>query len=982
MGVGIVQMIAAFLFLTFFTLAANNVTDRLRHAYLSSVIHQDARFFENVGPGEAATRLTKDIGVVRTAVGEKLGFIVWSLSTLITALVMGFTRAPRLAGVLLAIIPTGMIAFTIVSIAGEKVGSRSVEVEGKASTFLEQIVGSIRIVQAFAADKVLVAKYDTYLKRLQKDGTKKAFVKGGELAVTFATLYLVYSTSFWFGSQEVTYRGLEVKSFFTCFWNFFNALYSIANILPHITSIIESTQVQGRLRVEINRIPEIDVRNQGGLKFASSNEWEPEIELDNISFAYPSRPSILSLDRVSMVVPAGKVTAIVGVSQEPQLFTASIFENVAYGLTGTEWEYRPETDDEKRVEHIRGLVKSALESAQAWDFVSKLPQGMDTKVSGARTGVLSGGQRQRIAAARALIRHPRILILDEGTSALDAEVEARLMRSVHAEQKLHKMTTILIAHRLSTIQQADNIIVMSQGRVVEEGTYNQLIVAGGVFANLVAHQLSGLGSDEPAPDPKEKFDNSDLLVERPLLDDAADKMTVAGIGARRMLQRQSTRGSESKVNVAEEDNTKTGHGEDSSIRAGFLTSRYIGYLKGPSVWFVLGSAVTIVLGVSFPIAAFLIGKVVKTFALPDGAQLRREAYEWSLWFLVISIVNIVFCLFSGFFLEAAAERLLRAFRINSLRAVLQQEVAWFDQERNASGTLTALIATYASNASSIIGLTWSQILACFVNVIGAVILGLILSWKLSLVGLLPLPFIQGHIVFKNCTMQYAGRYTPALKDVSFEIKPGQTVAFCGPSGGGKSTVLALINRFYDPSLGTIEVDGIDIRAMPLSDYRSTLALVSQDAILYDGTIRENITLGYDGVSQEDLEAACQDARILEFIQGLPDGFETNIGLKGAQMSGGQRQRMCIARALLRKPKILLLDEATSALDAESEKGVQEALDAASQGRTTICVAHRLSTIQNADVIYVIEDGQVVEFGNHSELVKKNGRYYDLVKTQL
>ncbi|KAG8927371.1 hypothetical protein FRC02_008254, partial [Tulasnella sp. 418] len=610
MGVGIVQMITAFLFLTFFTLAANNVTDRLRHAYLSSVIHQDARFFENVGPGEAATRLTKDIGVVRTAVGEKLGFIVWSLSTLITALVMGFTRAPRLAGVLLAIIPTGMIAFTIVSIAGEKVGSRSVEVEGKASTFLEQIVGSIRIVQAFAADKVLVAKYDTYLKRLQKDGTKKAFVKGGELAVTFATLYLVYSTSFWFGSQEVTYRGLEVKSFFTCFWNFFNALYSIANILPHITAIIESTQVQGRLRVEINRIPEIDVRNQGGLKFASSNEWEPEIELDNISFAYPSRPSILSLDRVSMVVPAGKVTAIVGasgsgkstiaslllryydvratqpqekptdsddedlkvspgrislgkhdlhdynlkwlrsqiaiVSQEPQLFTASIFENVAYGLTGTEWEYRPETDDEKRVEHIRGLVKSALESAQAWDFVSKLPQGMDTKVSGARTGVLSGGQRQRIAAARALIRHPRILILDEGTSALDAEVEARLMRSVHAEQKLHKMTTILIAHRLSTIQQADNIIVMSQGRVVEEGTYNQLIVAGGVFANLVAHQLSGLGSDEPAPDPKEKFDNSDLLAERPLLDDAADKVTVAGIGAHRMLQRQSTRGSESK----------------------------------------------------------------------------------------------------------------------------------------------------------------------------------------------------------------------------------------------------------------------------------------------------------------------------------------------------------------------------------------------------------------------------------------------------
>ncbi|CEL59122.1 hypothetical protein RSOLAG1IB_12255 [Rhizoctonia solani AG-1 IB] len=242
--------------------------------------------------------------------------------------------------------------------------------------------------------------------------------------------------------------------------------------------------------------------------------------------------------------------------------------------------------------------------------------------------------------------------------------------------------------------------------------------------------------------------------------------------------------------------------------------------------------------------------------------------------------------------------------------------------------------------------------------------------------------VHGEIAFTSCTLQYASRPKPAIENLNLVIPAGKSVAFCGPSGGGKSSIISMISRFYDPSMGTISLDGRDIRSIPLEEYRSHISLVAQDAVLYEGTFRENITLGQTSIAQEDIDRACRDANILDFIQSLPQGFDSPVGFKGSQMSGGQRQRICIARALLRNPSILLLDEATSALDAESERSVQEALEQASKGRTTISIAHRLSTIQNADIIHVVEDGRIVESGSHVELLAHNGRYVDLVKSQL
>jgi ATP-binding cassette subfamily B protein len=241
---------------------------------------------------------------------------------------------------------------------------------------------------------------------------------------------------------------------------------------------------------------------------------------------------------------------------------------------------------------------------------------------------------------------------------------------------------------------------------------------------------------------------------------------------------------------------------------------------------------------------------------------------------------------------------------------------------------------------------------------------------------------RGEIVFERVSFAYqTRREIPALRDVSFHIRPGERVALVGPSGAGKTTVLQLLLRFYDPEAGRIYLDGVPIERLRLRDLRRRLSLVPQEPVIFADTVRANILFGRPEAGEEEVVEAARAAAAHDFIMALPQGYDTWLGERGVLLSGGQKQRIAIARAILRDAPVLLLDEATSSLDAESERAVQEAVERLSRGRTTLVIAHRLATVKRADRILVLEAGRLVASGTHDELVAGGGLYARLARLQ-
>jgi ATP-binding cassette subfamily B (MDR/TAP) protein 1 len=805
------------------------------------------------------------------------------------------------------------------------------------------------------------------------------------------------------------------------------------------------------------------------------------------------------------------------VQQEPVLFNTTIFENIANGLVGSQWENESE---ERKLE----LVKEASKEAFADEFIDRLPDGYNTLVGdvGAK---LSGGQRQRIAIARSIVRKPRILILDEATSAIDVRGERIVQAAL--DRVSEGRTTITIAHRLSTIRKADRIVVVKKGRIVEQGTHDTLLnMDGGVYQGLMLAQQLSLGDGPLSGDGDEDEIKEEELAAAITKENAA---TQAG-------------------EAAESDDATTDKKKEKDQDRGFFKSFGALLVEQKDQWPLYGLTIFFgaYTGANVAIMAWLFSQIINIFTIPES-QLRSEANFWSLMWLVFAIAIGIGYFFLLYVSTNMAQSICYAYRVEYFNNILFQKPEYFDREENSRGTLTSRLSGDPKRLEELLGPPMAfSVQACF-SVIGALVIAFAFSWKLALLGfLVAMPIntvavywrwkyeiefekmnnavfeesskfaaeaigaartvsaltlegpitdrydklLAGHtkeafkkarwrtpvlsisdsiglacqalvlwyggrlllngevgalsffvcymavtqgseaagqgfsvgpnaaqvtaaanrlidvresrnrepisedeaipdvdggmkIEFQDVDFTYPTRSTPVIRGLNISIEKGQFAALVGASGSGKTSIISLLERFYEPNQGRIVCNGKDISEINVYAWRKYLSLVAQEASLLRGTIRENILLGVDPalVTDAQMHQACRDASIHDFIVSLPEGYATNIGSGGVSLSGGQRQRIAIARALVRDPKILLLDEATSSLDAESEKLVQAAFERAGKGRTMVVVAHRLATVQRADVIFVLGEGGLLEKGSHAELLQKRGVYWNMCQGQ-
>ncbi|KAJ5212040.1 GTPase-activating protein [Penicillium cinerascens] len=1160
-----------------FVYAGEHITAKIRQQFLAAILRQNIAFFDKLGAGEITTRITADTNLVQEGISEKVGLTLTAVATFVTAFVIGFVRYWKLTLILCSTVAAIVVTLGAVGSFVAKLSKKYLGHFAEGGTVVEEVISSIRNATAFNTQEKLARRYDEYLVQAEKSGFKLKSITSSMFGFLFLYIYLNYGLSFWMGSRFLVDGSVGLAQILTIQMAIMMGAFALGNITPNIQAITSAVAAANKIYATIDRVSPLDPLSTEGQML---EELQGSVELKNIRHIYPSRPEVVVMDDVSLLIPAGKTTALVGasgsgkstiiglverfydpvggcvhidghdikdlnlrwlrqqislVSQEPTLFATTIFGNIKHGLIGTAHEHESE-------KAICELVERAARMANAHDFITSLPEGYETDI-GERGFLLSGGQKQRIAIARAVVSDPKILLLDEATSALDTKSEGVVQAAL--DKATQGRTTVIIAHRLSTIKNADNIVVMSHGRIVEQGTHDDLLQKKGAYYNLAEAQRIAT---------KQEFgnQNEDLIMHETDYDSRRPEFNEKRYSSDKEYQEDPD---DHQVDKTRSDRTasrtalaKKGQEDIADNYTLFTLIRFVaGLNKQEWKYMVFGLSLSAVSGGGNPTQSVFFSKCITALSLPlsESSEIRRQANFWSVMYVMLAFVQLLALISQGIVFSYCSERLTHRVRDRAFRYILRQDIAFFD--KRSSGALTSFLSTETSHLAGLSGTTLMTILMLITTLVASCAIGLAVGWKLGLVCMSTIPLllacgyfrlamlvrlekekkkayehsasyaceatsairtvasltreadvcnhyheqllsqgrrlllsilkssvlyaasqslqflcmalgcwyggtlfgrneysmfqfflcfsvvifgaqsagtmfsyapdiakarhaaaslkalfdrtpeidswsrdgemvqsIEGHVEFRDVHFRYPTRPDqPVLRGLNLHVKPGQYVAFVGASGCGKSTAIALLERFYDPVLGGIYVDGKEISSFNINNYRSHLALVSQEPTLYQGTIRENILLGTDreDVSEDEIVLCCKNANIYDFIISLPSGFDTLVGSKGSMLSGGQKQRVAIARALLRNPRILLLDEATSALDSESENLVQAALDNAAKGRTTIAVAHRLSTVQKADMIYVFNQGRIIEYGTHSELMQKRSAYFELVGLQ-
>ncbi|KAI1260330.1 leptomycin B resistance protein pmd1 [Xylariaceae sp. FL1019] len=747
-----------------FYYTGERITKNLRRTYLKTIVRQNMAFFDTLGAGELTTRITSDITLIQEGITGNLSFSLTAAATFISAFVITFVEYWKLA----LILSSTIVVLTLIGVVGValpvKWTTESLACYSSGASVAEEAIGSIRHVTAFGIQESMVERYDKFLARAERPGFKAGTMTGIVIGAINAVPYLSYALGFWEGSRLLVNRELSISAVTTSTLAIVIGAWAVGRVAPNAKAFVSSIASAAGILKAISRKSPMDSLSEEGLKLESGNA---DITFRGVQLIYPSRREVTVLKELDLVLPASKTTAIVGASgcgkstvvglierfyqptrgeillgsnniqtlninwlrshislvgQEPTLFNTTIFENITFGL---EEQYALAQGAK-----LQALVEEAATKANAHDFISSLPRGYQTEV-GEKGTQLSGGQRQRICIARALIKNPQILLLDEATSALDSGAERLVQKALSAAAE--GRTTVVIAHRLSTIRDADNIVVMADGVIVEQGTHDELMAKKGQYAALVEKQQISTEKRDDGKSSDQVVVESDTEIswnkENPSNGDLSEEGKVNVLPSRTAAS-----------TLAEPDPKKS----LSSWEKFSSTVRLVRNNSRPETFMILiGAFLAILAGLSVPAQSVIFAKLINALSLTPNSTLRDRVDFWSLIYLIFGIAVFAIFIGQGFSFAYATEKLTHRLRKQSFRHVLRQEVAFFDEERNSIGTLTTLLSSAPNDLNGVSGPVLGGIFTFIATILGGIILSLIIGWKLALVCTATIPLVAG-----------------------------------------------------------------------------------------------------------------------------------------------------------------------------------------------------------------------------------------------
>ncbi|RXK39840.1 ATP-binding cassette, subfamily B (MDR/TAP), member 1 [Tremella mesenterica] len=781
LAMGLGTFICTWVFMFIWNYTGELSTKRLREEYVRAVLRQEIAYFDDVGAGEVSTRIQTDCDLVQDGSSERVALVVQYLSTFITGYVLAIVRSWRLALALASILIVLMASGTYMMMVMTKYSTISLEAIAKAGSLAEEIIGSIRTVHAFSTGSTLRQRFDGHIQSSRRAGRSDALVESAGVGVMIFSIWSAYALAFFYGGILVVQGRANSGIVVTVIMSILIGSFSMANMTSEMMAVSKAQGAAAKLYATIDRKPAIDSSDTSGLR---PNHIDGTISFEGVNFHYPSRPDVPILKDFSMTFQAGHKIALVGssgsgkstvvslierfydtvegvirldghdlktlnlkwlrrqiglVQQEPTLFATSVRDNVEHGLIGSQWE-------DSSQEEKRKLVERACRDANAHDFIVKLPNGYETIV-GERGKLLSGGQKQRVAIARAIISNPRILLFDEATSALDTQSEGIVEDAL--DKAARGRTTITVAHRLSTIKDADLIIVMGDGQILEQGTHDTLLQdAFGPYAQLVATQNLNKANDDQDPGKKMKHLN---IIDSPSSSDLGNPYYPF------------------QPEMSGTEDTLEGEKQGMIRRLDDVGQRVIPARKLYHRLFRINSEDRWI----YLLATF--GRYYFITSLLAGLSIYLQIMGFS---------------WTGANLKAKLQSRL-------FTAVVQHDVAWFDEEQNSTGAVTSDITGLPQRIEGLFGTTLGSIVQTIATVISGCVIGLAYGPLLALIGIacIPLLLAEGYISLKIVV----------LKDAKIQKLHAPASHLAAEAAGNIRTIASLtredeVNEMYSKSL--------------------------------------------------------------------------------------------------------------------------------------------------------------------------------------